>query len=246
MAEQILGHISCRIESGVLVATFLDATIQGDELADLLRQELLSALQHSGLSQVIIDFRNVTYMSSAGFRPLLSLHRKLTELRGRMIFCNLSPDTADIFVATRLISTVRSASAPFELARDLNDALGRFRHHTARQDGDCLVVTLTEAKLQGDDLADSLNDALMATISEAGARKVALDFQPVELISTACLRPLLNLRNHLQGLDGRLVLCNLHRNVSEVLTATRLIGGTGPTPLQAVADVPAALAALNA
>lgn len=247
MADATFSHISCRKEGGVLIILLADEKLQGDELGESLRHEFLEALQSHGLNKVVIDFRNVKYLSTAGFRPLLTLHRKLQENQGRMIFCNLSPDTAEVFVVTRLISANRYTAAPFERADDLHSALARFRHHTSRTEQGCLIITLTEAKLQGDQLATTLNDALQATVASANAKKVILDMGQVELITTACLRPLLNLRNLLLGKGGRLVLCNLNPYVAEVLSVTRLTSttGMGPVPLESAKDVPGALAALK-
>jgi anti-anti-sigma factor len=247
MAEPVFAHISCRKEAGILVVILKDQKIQGDDLGDLLRQELLDAVQSYNTNQLVIDFQYVTYLSTAGFRPLLSLHRKLHETRGRMIFCNLSSSTLEVFVVTRLISPTRTSTAPFEAAGDLADALARFRHHTSRMENGVLVITLTESKLQGGDLADSLNDHLLVTVTQVQAKKVALDFRHVDRIATACLRPLLNLRNSVHAREGRLILCNLQPQVSEVLSVTRLTSttGVGPVPLESAPDLPAAVAALN-
>lgn len=244
MAEPNFKHISCRKEPGILVIVLADEKIQGDELGDSIRQSLLAAVSHYQVNKVVIDFRNVRYLSSAGFRPLLSLHRKLTDTRGRMVFCNLSPEILEVFTVTRLISSTRTGTAPFERAIDLADALARFRHHTSRIEQDVLVIRLTESRLQGDDLADDLNEEMLATVTGTASTCVALDLQEVESLSTACLRPLLNLRKDLQSKGGRLVLCNLHPLVAEVLSATRLISTSngGPAPLDTADDVPAAIA----
>ena len=246
MVDAKFSHISCRKDGAVLIILLADDKLQGDELGESLRQEFLEALQSHGLNKVVIDFRNVKYLSTAAFRPLLTLHRKLQETQGRMIFCNLSPETAEVFIVTRLISANRYTTAPFESADDLQGALARFRHHISNTEQGHLIITLTEGKLQGDALADTLNDALLATVASANSKKVILDMGQVELITTACLRPLLNLRNQLHGKGGRLILCNLKPLVAEVLSVTRLTSttGTGPVPLESAKDVPAAHAAL--
>ena len=243
MAEPYFKHISCRKEPGILVILLADDKIQGDDLGDAIRQSMLAAVSHYQVNKVVIDFRNVRYLSSAGFRPLLSLHRKLNESRGRMVFCNLSPEILEVFTVTRLISSSRSGTAPFERAIDLADALARFRHHSSRIEQDVLVIRLTEARLQGDALADALNEELLATVTGTASTRVVLDFEEVESVGTACLRPVLNLRKDLQGKGGRLVLCNLRPLVAELLAATRLInsGYAGPVPLDSAADVPAAI-----
>lgn len=247
MPENSPRHIRCRKEAGVLVIAFADKELRGDAMMEEVRKEMLAAVNESDSGKVVVDFRGVTYLSSAAFRPLLSLYRKLQERGGRMIFCNLAPEIHEMFAVTRLISTSRSATAPFEMAADPAEAVGRLKHHTARAEGDVLVLTLTEGKLHGEDLAESLSQALLAAAQESGARHAVLDFRIVEAISTPCMRPLLNLRTQLKGNGGRVVLCNLSTFVAEVLTVTRLIAGDkpGPVPFDSAADVSAALALLR-
>jgi anti-anti-sigma factor len=247
MADLLFQHLKCRMDAGVLVIDLLDSQVHGDELAEALRQELLAAQAHFGAGKIVLDFHNVKFLSSAGFRPLLSLHRKVTELRGRMLFCNLNKDTTEVFVVTRLISTSRSSTAPFQLAQDVPEAVARLKHHTSRTEQGVLVITINENRLHGDDLADSLSAELLNTVNQADADKVVLDFAQVQTISTPCMRPLLSLRTHLRPKGRRVILCNLDPFVTEVLTVTRLIApdGSGPVPLESAADIPAAIRALN-
>ncbi len=247
MAETLYQHLTCRQENGILVITLTVAQIQGDDLADILRKEFLEALAQAQTNKLVLDFRHVKFLTSTAFRPLLSLHRKLQEIKGRMVFCNLADELAEVFIVTRLISTTRSFTAPFELATDLADALARLQHHTRRMQQGVLVLTLLENKLRGDDLAESLTQALLASVGEVQAKKVVLDLAQVEVISTPCIRSLVALRKHLYDQNGRLLLCNLHPMVEEILRAMRLIAANGaaPGPLETVRDLPAALAALR-
>ena len=96
--------------------TLTDPQLQGDQLAEELRRELLAAVGQAGAANVVLDFRHVGYLSSPAFRPLLSLRRQLQGAGGRVVLCGLSPDVADVFHVTRLISTSRSSTAPFEVA----------------------------------------------------------------------------------------------------------------------------------
>jgi anti-sigma B factor antagonist len=247
MPETIFRHIACRQDDNILIIAFTDADFQGDQLADEVRRELLAALAQYGVSKMVLDFAAVRFLTSTAFRPLLSLHRKLQEQKGRMVFCNLSDNLAEVFVVTRLISTTRSSTAPFEQARDVADAVARLRHYIRRTDNGVLVLTLTDPKLHGDDLADSISAELMSVVTAANATKVALDFSRVEAITTPCMRPLLTLRRHLREHNGRVVICSLQPLVAEVLSVTRLIstGGAGPVPFETAPDVPAAVALLN-
>ncbi len=247
MSEPQFRHLHCQLEAGIPVLVLTDSRLQGDELAESLRQELFAAADQFGAPKLVIDFRQVAYMSSSGFRPLLSLFRKLQGKRGRMVFCNLAPEVAEVFLVTRLISSSRFFTAPFETARDVPEALARLRRHVPRLEQDVLVLTVTEKELTGEELAADLGQELQASVDQAGVSKVVLDLQNVIYLFTPCLRPMLALRNHLRSLGGRIVLCNLKMRVEEVLRVTRLIsgGGGGPVPFEAAADVPAALSLLQ-
>jgi len=127
MAATALPHLQCRLEQGILVGVITAPQMQGDDLADELRQELLRAVGEFKTNKLVLDFQNVKYLGSAGFRPLLSLYRKLHESAGRMIFINLSPDVEEVFLITRLLSKTPNGSTPFELAPDLAGAVERLR-----------------------------------------------------------------------------------------------------------------------
>ena len=246
MPEPSFAHLACRTESGTLVLTFQDTQITGDELADAIREELLAALDHFGPTRLVLDFANVQYLSSAGFRPLLGLHRKITERGCRMMFANLHPDIAEVFTVTRLLSPNPAIRAPFQAAPDVPSAIARLKHHSSHEERGVLVITITEAKLHGEELAETLMKELLETVQSSGKTLVVLDMKQVESISTPCMRPLLSLRSHLKTNGGRICLCNLSSFVSEVLTVTRLIAQPGSTsaPLEHAADVASAVNAL--
>jgi anti-anti-sigma factor len=125
MAEPQFDHIRCRTDQGVLVIEIAERQVQGDDLADVMRKEFAQAADHHQARRVAVDFRQVEYLGSAGFRPLLHLLRKLRDQGGNMLLCNLRPNVAEVFHITRLISTSRSAPAPFEMVPTLEDAVAR-------------------------------------------------------------------------------------------------------------------------
>lgn len=127
MSEPRYRHVSCTEEQGALVVKITESEVQGDSLADSLRQELLDVLQQTGAKQVVLDFCQVIYLSSVAFRPLLSLRRKLYEKGGRLVFCNLAQAVGEVLFVTRLVSTSRAAPATFEVEPDLASALARLK-----------------------------------------------------------------------------------------------------------------------
>jgi anti-anti-sigma factor len=247
MSEPAFSDITCRRQDGVLVIALNAEEIQGDEAAENLRRQFLEAAAHFGATKIVLDFAKVHFLTSTAFRPLISLHRRIQEKKGRLVFCNLRPELAEVFIVTRLVSPTRSVTAPFEMAKDVPEALSRLRVHTSRTERGVLILTLTERHLAGESLADELTAELSATVADANATQVVLDFERVETLTTPSMRPLITLVHQLRAKGGRLLLCNLRPLVAEVLTVTRLISpGGGQAPLETVPNVAAALAVMNA
>jgi anti-anti-sigma factor len=117
--SQPLTHITCP----VVVLRFAVTELKGDEMADEVREQFLAVYESAHAVNAIVDFHTIKYLSSAGFRPLLSLQRKVRERGGRLVLCNLDPKVEDIFSVTRLISTGEPSRATFEVQPDVTTAL---------------------------------------------------------------------------------------------------------------------------
>src|SRR5262245_43582627 len=105
MEETVFRHLTSESSDGVLVLTLTDTQLRGDELADELWDELLAALTASDANRVVLDFRNVTFLSSVAFRPLLRLHSEVKGRGGRVAVCNLGPDVAEVLHLTQVVSS---------------------------------------------------------------------------------------------------------------------------------------------
>ncbi|SIO28729.1 STAS domain-containing protein [Halodesulfovibrio marinisediminis] len=55
-------------------------------------------------SKTVINFENVSYISSAGLRSILMLMKKVKMQRGEIIFCNLSSTIYDVFKISGFLS----------------------------------------------------------------------------------------------------------------------------------------------
>ena len=119
MTDQPFKHISCP----VAVLRIETAQLIGDTLADSIREEFLAARRLVGARHVVVDFSAVTYLSSASFRPLLSLLREVRAHGGRLVLCSLHPDVHEVFSVTRLISSHGATPAAFEVQPDAVAAL---------------------------------------------------------------------------------------------------------------------------
>jgi anti-anti-sigma factor len=119
MTQPTPSHLQCP----VVALTITCNQILGDDLADELRDQLLAIAVQSQAQNVVLDLHKVTFLSSAGFRPLLSLHRLLRQQNGKLLLCCLSPEVLEIFEVTRLISTKGATRAPFEVYPDVPSAV---------------------------------------------------------------------------------------------------------------------------
>lgn len=247
MTQAPFAHLECKLDQGTLVLSLLDSNVSGDELAENLRRELLAASEAHPVPKWVLDFGRVRFFTSAGIRPLLTLHRKLQSSGARLVLCNLREDIAEVFHATRLLATPGSPPGPFEAAADLNEALCRLRHHTSRMESGVLVLTMAHKELRGEELADDLAKEMMNSWQAVQARNVILDFQGVEMVTTPCMRGLLQLRAQVKEKGGQVVLCNLTPQVAEIFSVTRLISSNPAIPslFQAHPDVASAIKALT-
>jgi anti-anti-sigma factor len=118
------------VECPFIVLAIRQERISSDTIAELLRDELLSTYQQSGAIHAVIDFQAVTYLSSAGFRPLLSLNRRVRERGGRLVLCNLRPVVEEVFSVTHLIDATGAGRTAFLAQPSVPAAVA----HLCRQD----------------------------------------------------------------------------------------------------------------
>jgi anti-anti-sigma factor len=239
-------HLECRLEQGTLLVTLIDTQLSGDELAEALRKEMLSASDLYPTPKWIIDFRRVQFFTSAGIRPLLTLHRKLQSSGAKLVLCNLRAEIAEVFHATRLLATPGSPPGPFEAAANLEEALCRLRHHRSRVENGVAVLSMALKELRGEDLANDLGKELISSWQASKSAHVILDLKEVEIVTSPCIRSLLQLRNQVKERGGHVALCGLLPQVAETFTVTRLISPSSETPslFASFPDVTAALATL--
>jgi anti-anti-sigma factor len=111
------------LNRGVLVLTIAGPQLQGDRQITAFRHEVDQAVAQGGTKLVVLDFRNVQALSSAAFRPLMSLRHALEARGGRLALCHLTLVVAETFQATRTIGGSRTSAAAFEVQPTLAAAL---------------------------------------------------------------------------------------------------------------------------
>ena len=123
MSEPEYRHLKTSTEQGVVVLTVTEKELRDEEVCRALREELIDVVDKSQAKKVVVDLGLVEFVASVGFRPLLGLSRKLYDVGGRMVLCNLSKIVADVFYTTRLLISSRPTEAPFQEEPDLAAAI---------------------------------------------------------------------------------------------------------------------------
>jgi anti-anti-sigma factor len=130
MAQEQPQHLKAEIAGDVLVLTILDQHVEGDAIAEELRERLLQALAQTSCRHAVIDLQQVQYISSVAFRPLLSLRRSLLERNGRLVLCGLNPVVGDVFFTTRMVDPAGQPAPIFDMQPGVQEAI-RFLQNPA-------------------------------------------------------------------------------------------------------------------
>ena len=79
-------------------------------------------LINDGNTQLLLDFTNVSYLSSAGMRTLLSTTKKLRALSGKLVVCSVKDNVMDILKMSGFDHVL-------DLVKTEEDALKKFQIH---------------------------------------------------------------------------------------------------------------------
>jgi anti-anti-sigma factor len=127
MPEPQYRYLKTRVDEGILVLTITLTHVEGDQVVSDLRKDMLAAADFHQACKVVIDFQQTQFISSAAFWPLLSLHKHLKEVGGRLVLCGLSPLVGDLFYTTKLVCPDGSFAAPFGLEADVSAAMAHLK-----------------------------------------------------------------------------------------------------------------------
>jgi len=122
-----------------------------------------------------------------------------------------------------------------------------YRHLTVRTEQGVLILAITEPQLTGEELCADVRGELLDAVTKTGARRIVVDLQQVQYVSSVAFRPFLSLSRLARDSGARLVLCNLSKLVAEIFHATRLLitSHSSTAPFQEQPSVAAAIAFLS-
>ena len=82
-----------------IVFRFRRTSILDEQSTGWFGENVFRAADATPQPRIVVDFRNVIFISSAGLGKLLTLHRKVQAAGGWLKVVNLSPDVADVLPA---------------------------------------------------------------------------------------------------------------------------------------------------
>ncbi|MCI0492511.1 MAG: STAS domain-containing protein [Planctomycetes bacterium] len=94
--------LTTQVKDGILTICFDDARILDEAKLEQLGQDLIAMLNQTTEERVILDFRNVKFMSSSMLGKLVQTHKKCGEFKVKLKLCSISPDIREVFKITRL------------------------------------------------------------------------------------------------------------------------------------------------
>jgi anti-sigma B factor antagonist len=86
----------------VTMVRFLDRKIIDAANIQELGDELFSLVEKEQRKNVLLNFNNVEFLSSAALNKLIILDKKVKAHTGKLRMCNLKPEIYEVFAITRL------------------------------------------------------------------------------------------------------------------------------------------------
>ena len=87
---------------GITRIEFVDRNILDEANIQELGQELFQLIEEENRKQLLLNFSSVEVLSSAALGKLITLHRKLQAVQGKLVLCKIAKDILDVFKITKL------------------------------------------------------------------------------------------------------------------------------------------------
>jgi anti-sigma B factor antagonist len=86
----------------VTVVNFVDRKILDEENMRAISEQLFSLVDEDGMKKILLNFSSVEYLSSHALGKFVTLKKKLHEIGGELILCNIDPFIYEVFEITGL------------------------------------------------------------------------------------------------------------------------------------------------
>ena len=109
-------RISVEFVGNATVIRFADEKILEEKDIKALQESIISVIEQAEQVNLVLDFGNVRFLSSAVLGLLIRISKRIYERDGQLRLCNISPKIYEIFKITRLTKS-------FDIHRDVESAV---------------------------------------------------------------------------------------------------------------------------
>lgn len=95
-------YLTVRTDGDVSIVGFTVSNLTDDENIEQLGRELFNLVDQTGCRKLVLDMDGVRYATSSVLGKLISLHRKVHRVDGRLIICNIGKGLEEIMSTSRL------------------------------------------------------------------------------------------------------------------------------------------------
>ena len=86
----------------VTVVNFTDKKILDEQNIQVIGEQLFSLVDELGRRKILLNFRNVEYLSSAALGKFITLNKKVSTSGGKLVLCNIDAQIFEVFQITKL------------------------------------------------------------------------------------------------------------------------------------------------
>ncbi|MHC4323493.1 MAG: STAS domain-containing protein [Planctomycetota bacterium] len=108
-------NISVEYAGKATIVSFTDEKILEDKDIKALQDSIMSVIEQAERINLILDFGNVRFLSSAVLGLLIRISKRIYECDGQLRLCSINPKIFEIFKITRLTKT-------FDIYNDIESA----------------------------------------------------------------------------------------------------------------------------
>lgn len=112
---QIKPRISVEYAENATIVSFVDEKILEEMDIRALQETIMSVIDQTERINLILDFGNVRFLSSAVLGLLIRISKRVYEQDGQLKLCSINPKIYEVFKITRLTKT-------FDIYNDLESA----------------------------------------------------------------------------------------------------------------------------
>jgi len=112
---KIKPRISVQYAENATIVSFVDEKILEEMDIRALQESIMSVVEQAERINLILDFGNVRFLSSAVLGLLIRVLKRICEQEGQLKLCNINPKIYEVFKITRLNKT-------FDIYEDVESA----------------------------------------------------------------------------------------------------------------------------